>query len=74
MLPFSLAELKQTEQSCPLDLLLESSGFPEPLLEENKLEAERWRLQYIDSLLRTDVLDFETILNVKAIQFTPHML
>jgi predicted AAA+ superfamily ATPase len=68
LLPLSLAELKQTEQQLDFHRLIERSGFPEPYLAENNLEAERWRMQYRNSLLNTDVLDFENIKNLKALQ------
>lgn len=53
---------------------MERGGFPEPFLAENKTEADRWRLQYVDSLLRTDVLDFENIQNVRAIRLIFELL
>lgn len=68
LLPLSPAELHQTQQPYSLDHLLERGGFPEPYLAESNTEANRWRLQYVDSLLRTDVLDFENIQYLRAIQ------
>ncbi|MCP5492847.1 MAG: DUF4143 domain-containing protein [Chlamydiales bacterium] len=47
---------------------MERGGFPEPFLSQNLVDSKRWRLQYIDSLLRVDVLDFENIQNIKAIR------
>ena len=47
---------------------MERGGFPEPFLVENEKDARRWRMQYIDGLIRTDVLDFEKIHDFKAIQ------
>src|SRR5690606_32952265 len=49
-------------------------GFPEPFLAEEDLDASRWRLQYVDSLLRTDVLDFDNIHNLKAIRLIFELL
>ncbi len=68
LLPLSLAELKQLGQSTDLNHLLQRSGFPEPFLAENNTEAERWRMQYITSLLSTDVFEIDMIQNIKAIQ------
>jgi len=68
LLPFSLAECKQTQLDVSFERLLQQGCFPEPLFAETELDAERWRLQYIDSLIRTDVLDFENIQSVKSIQ------
>ncbi len=60
--------------SYSLDHFLERGGFPEPFLEEEALEADRWRLQYIDSLLREDVLEFDNIQNLNAIRLVFEML
>ncbi len=57
-----------------LDHFLVRGGFPEPFLADNLIDANRWRLQYVDSLLREDILDFENIHNVKAIRLTFELL
>ncbi len=49
-------------------------GFPEPYLAESDIEADRWRMQYIDGLIRTDILDFEKIHDFKAIQLVLTLL
>ena len=41
--------------------LLERGGFPEPMLERDPVDADRWRRQYIDGLVREDVLEFSRI-------------
>ena len=74
LFPLSPSECEAVHTSYTLDRFLERGGFPEPFLAENKTEADRWRLQYIDSLLRTDVLDFENIQNVKAIRLIFELL
>ena len=71
--PLSLAEIKDSDEST-LNRLLERGGFPEPFLSENNNDAKRWRLQYIDGLIRTDILEFENIQNFKAIQLTLDLL
>ncbi|MCP4600006.1 MAG: ATP-binding protein [Proteobacteria bacterium] len=68
LLPFSLAELRGTELEERLDLLLERGGFPEPLLAQDPVDADRWRTQYADGLVRTDILDFERIHDLRAIE------
>jgi predicted AAA+ superfamily ATPase len=68
LLPISLAELKQLGSELPLNKLVERSGFPEPFLSEDDVTASRWRMQYINSLLSTDVFDFEKIHNIRALQ------
>lgn len=74
LLPFSPSECKYVGADFSLDRFLERGGFPEPLLAENVIDADRWRLLYIDSLLREDVLNFDNIHNVKAIRLIFEML
>ncbi|MGD9152186.1 MAG: ATP-binding protein [Gammaproteobacteria bacterium] len=74
LLPFSPAELTKIKQVMDLDHLLARGGFPEPFLAEEDVDADRWRMQYIDDLIRTDVLDFENINNLKALQLTLELL
>ena len=67
LLPFSPAEVKgQTEAD--LVRFLERGGFPEPFLADSDTDADRWRREYINDLIRIDVLDFEKIHDFKAIQ------
>lgn len=68
LMPFSPSECEKIGLPYTLDHFLERGGFPEPFLSKDEVGAKRWRLQYIDSLLREDVLDFENIHNLKAIQ------
>jgi len=74
LMPLSPAECTQMNVPYTIDHFLERGGFPEPFLAENLIEANRWRLQYVDSLTRQDVLDFDDIHNVKAIQLVFELL
>ena len=74
LLPLSLAELAQVSEPVDLDRLLTRGGFPEPYLAEDVVEAERWRLQYINSLLSTDVFEVDKIHNIKAMQLVFNLL
>lgn len=74
LFPLSPAECEKVQYPYTLDHFLERSGFPEPFLAETSLDAERWRLQYVDSLLRVDVLDFENIQNLNAIRLVFELL
>ena len=71
--PFSMAEIPGSTEN-DFNLLLERGGFPEPFLAESDDDANRWRLQYIDGLIRTDILDFEKIHDFRAIQLTLELL
>lgn len=74
LLPFSPAECRQMNIPYTIDRFLERGGFPEPFLSDTLTDANRWRLQYVDSLIRHDVLDFENIHNLRAIQLIFELL
>jgi len=71
--PLTLAEIDDVGPA-DLERLLERGGFPEPYLTEGLVEADRWRLQYIDGLIRTDILNFEKIHGFKAMQLTLELM
>jgi len=67
LFPFTLNEIPSPSLES-MEKLLKRGGFPEPFLSENVEDADRWRMQYIDGLIRTDILDFDKINDFKAIQ------
>jgi predicted AAA+ superfamily ATPase len=71
--PLSMAEIADAD-TAELDRLLLRGGFPEPYLAETDDDASRWRLQYIDGLIRNDILDFEKVHDFRAIQMTLDLL
>lgn len=81
--PLSIKELSvETEMDSKLDnkldnkldKLISRGGFPEPFLTTIEDDVNRWRLQYIDGLIRTDILDFEKIRDFKTIQLLLELL
>jgi predicted AAA+ superfamily ATPase len=68
LMPFSIAELADEKYAADMNRFIERGGFPEPFLAKDEIEAKRWRSQYIDGLIRNDILDFEKIHDFKAIQ------
>lgn len=74
LLPFSLAELQKNNSKYEMNHLLERGGFPEPFLSEDEIDAERWRQQYINSMLSTDIFEFEKIQNIKAMRLLFELL
>jgi len=75
LLPLSPSELKEnTKYANNLERLIKRSGFPEPFLVQSNIDAKRWRNVYLDSLIRTDVLDFERIYDFKAIKLVLELL
>ena len=73
LLPFSPAELSGTDYN-DIKHFLERGGFPEPFLANNLNDANRWRYEYINGLIRTDILDFENIHNLKSIEMVLELL
>jgi predicted AAA+ superfamily ATPase len=67
LLPLSPSELHQLNKSVNLDDLIIKGGFPEPYLSDNIVDANRWRMQYTNSILATDIFEFDKVQNVKAI-------
>lgn len=74
LMPLTPSECAKVDKNYPLERFLQRGGFPEPFLTDTLIDADRWRLQYIDSLLRIDVLDFDKIQNLKAIQLLFELL
>jgi len=70
LLPFSPAEVNSNS----LEKFITQGGFPEPFLAETSTDADRWRMQYLDGLIRTDILDFEKINDFRAIQLVLELL
>jgi uncharacterized protein len=74
LLPFSLSELNKSEFKSDMERFIQRGGFPEPFLAETQQDVDRWRKQYLDGLIRTDVLNFETVHNFQAIQMVLELL
>ncbi len=74
LLPFTPSELTKIGFQYDVDKLIEVGGFPEPFLAEDEKDANKWRSEYIDGLIRTDILDFEKIHDFKAIQLLLELL
>ena len=69
LLPLSPSEMAQSSpNTASLTHFIERGGFPEPFFAQSDLEARRWRAQYTDSLLSTDIFEIETIHNLKGMR------
>ncbi len=55
LLPFSAAELSRIGETVDLDRLITRGGFPEPFLAPDPIDADRWRMQYVDGLIRRSI-------------------
>ncbi len=74
LLPLSPSECQKAHVEYSIDRFIERGGFPEPFLAKELIDANRWRMQYVDSLLREDVLDFDSIQNLNAIRLVFELL
>jgi predicted AAA+ superfamily ATPase len=74
MLPFTLSELKKDSTPCFMEELLERGGFPEPFFTDSKIDRERWRNQYIDTMIREEILDFEKVSELRSMQYLIELL
>ena len=79
LFPFSAGELIAAGAPADLDRLISRGGFPEPFLaegtsEEGAVFAQRWRKQYVDGLIREDVLDFEKFNDFKSLKLCLELL
>ena len=75
--PFSVREwcgLRQVEPADALDHLLERGGFPEPCLADNPVDADRWRAQYFNDLIREDVLEFSRLQEINTMRLFVELL
>jgi predicted AAA+ superfamily ATPase len=74
LFPLSEGELAAADYPAGLDRLILRGGFPEPFLAEDDTWALRWRNQYIDGLIREDVLNFEKLSDFKSLALTLELL
>jgi uncharacterized protein len=80
LFPFSAGELAAAGLTPDLDRLILRGGFPEPFLaddapsEDGDTFAMRWRKQYVDGLIREDVLDFEKFSDFKSLKLCLELL
>lgn len=54
--------------------LFKHGGFPEPYLATDEVEVGRWRMQYVNSILSTEVFELDPIFNLKAMRLVLDLL
>lgn len=75
--PFSVREWSEQTGAHPadaLDHLLIRGGFPEPCLAPDPVQADRWRQQYFNDLIREDVLEFSRLQEINAMRLFVEVL
>ena len=73
MQPVSPAEATRAGIAAGLEQFLDSGGFPEPFLADPR-DVGRWRRQYLDGLIREDILNFENVHELRAISLLVDLL
>lgn len=75
--PFSVKELVEKQglsATQALERLWERSGFPEPFLTAESIDAARWGKNHIETLLREDVRSLENIKNLSGLELLTDLL
>jgi uncharacterized protein len=57
-----------------LNNLLELSGFPEPFLSDSKSEYRKWQKTHLDIILRQDLIENESVQQIKSIELLIELL
>lgn len=71
LLPFDVKELVQhskIDAEDAMNKLLELSGFPEPFLSGSANEYRRWQKSHLDVILRQDLLETESVQQIKSVE------
>ncbi len=64
--PFTLPELGMTKEN--LEILMKFGGFPEPLIERDEIELQRWHLQRLSKIVRIDLRDLENVSDLDKVE------
>lgn len=51
-----------------LERIMKTGGFPEPFLENDEVFYKRWKKTHLDIILRQDLIDLETVSDIKSIE------
>jgi predicted AAA+ superfamily ATPase len=74
LFPLTPAESARLGERRSLEHHENRGGFPEPWLAESDDDAGRWRRQYLDGLIREDILSFENISQLRAMNLLVELL
>jgi len=76
--PLDIVELSKLQKNVNINQstqkLLEYGGFPEPFLEGNDAFYARWKKTHLDIILRQDLIDLESVKNIKSIEILIQLL
>ncbi len=71
LFPFDVKELIQHSKissEAAMNKILELSGFPEPYLSGSTGEYRRWQKSHLDVILRQDLLETESVQQIKSVE------
>ncbi len=71
LFPLDVKEIVKFNKTSPekaMDQLLELSGFPEPYLSGSLKEYKKWQKSHLDIILKQDLLETDTVQNIKAVE------
>jgi predicted AAA+ superfamily ATPase len=74
LFPITPAEADWAASGQSLGHFVARGGFPEPFLAQDSNDARRWRRFYLDGLIREDILNFENIRDLKAMNLLVELL
>lgn len=76
--PFDLKEVVESDLRISVSeafhRLLTVGGYPEPFLSGDLSEYRRWRQGHLDVILKQDLLDLETVRDLRSIELLVHLL
>jgi predicted AAA+ superfamily ATPase len=72
--PFTELEIQGRGDDATLELLMESSGFPEPFLASSLRTWRRWQKERLDRFFREDVRDLEAVRELSSVQVLADLL
>ncbi len=75
MHPFTIKELKEkVDPKEAFPVLMAYGGFPEPFLKASESFYLRWKKSHLDIILRQDLIDLESVRDIKAIEILVELL
>lgn len=73
--PFTISEsINKIKPDESLRRLLTFGGFPEPFLDGNEIESQRWRQDRLDRIVKDDIRDIENIKDIESMKILLDML
>jgi hypothetical protein len=74
MLPLSVKQLQNNNFNFAMETLLSNGGFPEPFYTNSEVDRDRWKNQYLDTMIREEVLDLERIHELNSLKHLVDLL